>query len=305
MEEPISNMKRKLFALLVLLALFAAAAAAGAETLPPEVPGETAGEPGSGEPAAAEGDETLPLATPTDLCAHEHTRTVRYFDSPMYTPLNAEYHIVSGTALEEVLCLDCGESLSAEKVSYVEEIHPHLNRKGRCVFCGREEEAPEIPAEAQEVVLLLAGAEDQPDRFVCTLTEMDLADAGDILVLRPEGRDAALVLQAEPFRKEIRSTGGTLTAEINSEQGLAVNASVRLYDADGRETEPDKRNISLRIYGEESKKPLAVTYNPPAGEGKPTEQQASWVPGSGEKEGYWQAAWQGSGEYRYGAEGRK
>ena len=48
-----------------------------------------------------------------------------------------------------------------------------------------------------------------------------------------------------------------------------------------------------------------MTYNPPAGEGKPTEQQASWVPGSGEKEGYWQAAWQGSGEYRYGAEGRK
>ena len=37
-------------------------------------------------PAFSEG---VPLSTPTDLCAHEHTETVYYFDSPVYRALDA------------------------------------------------------------------------------------------------------------------------------------------------------------------------------------------------------------------------
>ena len=76
--------------------------------------------------SGAAGAEESP-ATPTDLgCAHEHTQIIiRFYDVPAYTAVDAETHRVSGPALVETDCQDCGEVLSVEEVANAEEIRPH------------------------------------------------------------------------------------------------------------------------------------------------------------------------------------
>ena len=104
--------------------------------------------------AAAAAEAPTP-ATPTDLaCLHEHTKTtVYFFDSPSYTPVNADSHRVYGPATVETVCLDCGEVLSSETVDSAEEIRSHSFKKGVCALCGyrlkkktQEESRPTPPA---------------------------------------------------------------------------------------------------------------------------------------------------------------
>ena len=66
----------------------------------------------------AAGAEGMVPATPTDLsCLHEHTRTTIYFfDSPVYTPIGAETHRVTGPAAVDTVCEDCGEAPGGKRV---------------------------------------------------------------------------------------------------------------------------------------------------------------------------------------------
>ena len=93
------------------------------------------------EAAGTEAEELLLPATPTDLdCAHENTvMTVYFFDSPAYEPVSPVSHRVSGPAVIETTCADCGAILSDETVNEAEEIRPHSMIRGVCPLCGYRE----------------------------------------------------------------------------------------------------------------------------------------------------------------------
>lgn len=248
--------------------------------------------------ACAEGAEE-DLATPTDLCAHEHTHTEYYFDSPVYRSLNADRHTVTGRATILEVCDDCGLILSSTLSTSAEQVYPHVFRRGKCVLCGREE-APKkaAPKKPTEEIRTLTADEETPNQYFCTLTGRDLEDAADTLVLRPEGCEAAIALQTEPLRQEIDRTGGTLTAEIENPNPGDVSASVRLYSAEGEESAPEPAEISLRIYAENPTPTLVVAYTDP--EGETSEEEASWIiPEEEEADPYWEVTWQGDGLYSY------
>ena len=249
---------------------------------------------GAAFPAFAEEYVLLDPATPTDLCAHEHIREVYYFDDlPFYVPVDDRYHTVSGRATVDTVCMDCNAVLSTRIEPNAQERHPHLFRNGRCVLCGMEGEAPlEDPVEETRPMLPL---EEDPEQFVLTLTGYDLEEQADILVLRPEGREAAIALRTEDLRKEMEGTGGTLTAEIGMLDARSFRASVRLYDEKGAESVPDPEQFSLRVYAEEEgETPLAVTYTDIEGESE--EEEAEWVD---DPEGYWVFPWLGDGVYSF------
>ncbi len=269
--------------------------------------------------AAAEGAKPVP-ASPTDLCAHNHTETVRYFEAPSYNALDDKVHSVSGRAVVEVVCLDCGALLSSTEED-AEEIRPHTFRKGRCVLCGREKNAgsedpdgraepenpaeaenpavPEIraeqPAPAEDRVIILPPETAGSGRYVFTISGQQLDGAAGNLVLRPRDCDAALVLQAESLLEEVDPAGG-IRAEIESSGSGSIRASVRLYDASGEESVPGTRKISLRIYSAGGGVPLTVSWTGP--EGGTGREEAGWVH-SGGGEGYWNVPWLGNGNYTY------
>ena len=248
---------------------------------------------------AEEPADTLPpLATSTDLCAHEHTHTDYYFDAPVYRPLNSANHTVSGRATVQEVCEDCGAVLSTYIERNAETTFPHVFRWGQCVLCGYEGKKKNTAAAAvpTEAVLLLPKDEEQPNQFFCTLTGKDLDESPDTLVLRPEGCEAAIALQTERLRQEIDRTGGTLTAEIESPGAGDVTASVRLYTAEGEESAPEAEDLSLRIYSAYNGEILVVSFTDPEGNGG--EEEAKWVTPE-DSEAYWQADWMGDGTYTY------
>ena len=227
------------------------------------------------------------LATPTDLCPHIHTKTVYYFDAPDYQPLGPEGHRVSGRATVAVICEQCGGALSVGVVDNAEEICAHVMRGGKCVLCGWENAAP---AAREEKALSLSRAEGGTELYSCTLTAAELEQAGDTLVLRAAGAEAALVLQAKTLAGQV-SRGGNLTAEIACTGNRAVNVAVRLYAADGTAGKPGDR-VSLRFYDTNNTAALTVTYTDPAG--GTTVFRADWSDA-----GYYAAPWYGDGTYQY------
>ena len=256
------------------------------EAVLPDVPEETPGE----ETLPAE--EEIPAETG---CAHEHTETVYYFDAPEYRPLNDETHLVTGQAVEEVTCLDCGATLSLTTVNDADEIRPHVFRNGMCVLCGREAVAEETaPAASESVIRLTAGEE--PNQYSCTLTGADLTDKGDTLVLRPEGREAAIAVQTERLRAEIERAGGRFTATIWKPGDQDVSTTLCLYDADGEEVIPVAQGFTLRIYTDNPGTPLTVSYTNL--HGATSFEEARWVKNNGD-EGYWIVTWLGDGIYEY------
>ena len=254
--------------------------------VPPEEPETTPGEeslPGEEEPAAEA------------VCTHEHTETVYYFDTPEYRPLNDESHLVAGQAVAEVTCLDCGALLSQDWVDDAEEIRPHVFRNGLCVLCGREAAADEAaPEQTESVIHLTAGEE--PEQYSCTLTGDDLADAGDTLVLRAEGREAAIAVQTQRLREEIDRAGGKFTARMWKPGERDVSTVLCLYDAYGEEVVPVAQGFTLRIYTENRGEPLTVSYTNLSG--ATSSEEARWVNNSGD-EGYWSVTWLGDGVYEY------
>jgi hypothetical protein len=129
-------MKRIIF-LLVALTLAVCLGVAVAEE-PAEAPAEEYAEVAAETPANVPAEEPADEVVSGDsACPHLHTKTVNYFDAPDYRPLDDTNHLVVGSALVVVECLDCGAELSRSSESNVEEVNPHLFRIGYCVFCGR------------------------------------------------------------------------------------------------------------------------------------------------------------------------
>ncbi len=296
MEESIRIMKRMMLLLIAgLLALYAAAAAA-----------EEADADWTEEPFAE-------AASAEEACAHTHTRRVCYFDAPEYFPLDDESHMVAGAAIVEIYCEDCGALVDIVQESNAQEIRSHVFRNGVCALCGFEASllegekaeagtAPETaayeqvyedaeawtPAPVPESVLSLPAGEN-PDQYTCTLTGMDLEEAGDTLVLLPDGRNTAVVVKTEDLRREIDGTG-TFIAQIGKPGERFISTSIRVYDAFGAETSPDGQDISLRIYAENNGFPITVAFTDAYGNTRLTE--ARWA-----EEGYWVVNWCGDGLY--------
>lgn len=300
MEESIRIMKRMMLLLMAgLLAVCAAAAMA-----------EEADADWTGEPIA---DAT----SAQEACAHEHTEPVYYFDAPEYLPLDGESHMVTGAAIVEVYCQDCGALVDVRQESNAQETRSHVFRNGVCALCGydaamftEEEKAQEAapaddaedtadvwayeetaewtPAPVPESVLSLPAGED-PDQYTCTLTGMDLEEAGETLVLLPDGRNTAVVVKTDDLRREIDGTG-TFIAQIGKPGDRFISTSIRVYDAYGTETSPDGQDISLRIYAENNGLPLTVAFTDAYGNTRLTE--ARWA-----EEGYWVVNWCGDGLY--------
>ena len=145
------------------------------------------------------------------------------------------------------------------------------------------------PAPAAESVFSLSAVEEDPDQFVCTLTGIDLENAAETLVLRPDGRDTAIVVKTDGLRREIDGTG-TFIAQIVKTGDPFMSTYIRMYDAFGAETTPDGQDISLRIYAGNNGVPLTVTFTDATG--FTTMEEACWDP-----EGYWVATWHGDGLY--------
>lgn len=275
-------MKRILFALLVALFLFSCGVCFAEGT----------------EENANESEVVLPvLATSTDLCAHIHTHTDYYFDAPVYRPLNADYHLVSGRATIQEICDDCGAVLSTNIEKNAETEFPHVFRRNTCVLCGYEGRQQGPAGEtSSELVLLLHADEEVPNQFFCTLTAQDLDASANTLVLWPEDCETAIALQTERLREEMDRTGGTLTAEIESPGSGDMTASVRLYTAEGQESAPDAEELSLRIYSTFNGEPLTVSYTD--AEGETSKEEASWVTPE-DMDAYWSVSWMGDGNYTY------
>ena len=300
MEESIRIMKRMMLLLMAgLLAVCAAAAMA-----------EEADADWTGEPIAD-------AASAEEACAHEHTEPVYYFDAPEYLPLDGESHMVTGAAIVEVYCQDCGALVDVRQESNAQETRSHVFRNGVCALCGydaamftEEENAQEAapaddaedtadvwsyeetaewtPVPVPESVLSLPAGED-PDQYTCTLTGMDLEEAGETLVLLPDGRNTAVVVKTDDLRREIDGTG-TFIAQIGKPGDRFISTSIRVYDAYGAETSPDGQDISLRIYAENNGLPLTVAFTDAYGNTRLTE--ARWA-----EEGYWVVNWCGDGLY--------
>ena len=300
MEESIRIMKRMMLLLMAgLLAVCAAAAMA-----------EEADADWTGEPIA---DAT----SAQEACAHEHTEPVYYFDAPEYLPLDGESHMVTGAAIVEVYCQDCGALVDVRQESNAQETRSHVFRNGVCALCGYDaamftekakaqvtapaddaedtadvwayEETEEwTPAPVPESVLSLPAGED-PDQYTCTLTGMDLEEAGETLVLLPDGLNTAVVVKTDDLRREIDGTG-TFIAQIGKPGDRFISTSIRVYDAYGAETSPDGQDISLRIYAENNGLPLTVAFTDAYGNTRLTE--ARWA-----EEGYWVVNWCGDGLY--------
>jgi hypothetical protein len=276
---------------------------------PPEAPAENPETPAQPE-TPAENPETpaQPAEQPAEqpaaeapACSHESTTVVYYFDFPDYRPLDAETHMVFGRAAAEVRCTICGAVLSEYTEDNAEEICAHVFQKGRCALCGKEQEiARSQPEETaapavRESVVYIPPMEDNPSQYFCALTSSDLEEAGDTLVLRPDGCDTALVVQAERLRAEIEKSGGGFIAEIERPGHRHVSATLRMYTADGTESEPEWQEISLRIYEVNNGNPLVVSYT--SLKGTTSSEEAGWV-GHG-TDGYWNVTWLGNGIYEY------
>ena len=300
MEESIRIMKRMMLLLMAgLLAVYGAAAMA-----------EEADADWTGEPIA---DAT----SAQEACAHEHTEPVYYFDAPEYLPLDGESHMVTGAAIVEVYCQDCGALVDVRQESNAQETRSHVFRNGVCALCGYDaamftekakaqvtapaddaedtadvwayEETEEwTPAPVPESVLSLPAGED-PDQYTCTLTGMDLEEAGETLVLLPDGRNTAVVVKTDDLRQEIDGTG-TFIAQIGKPGDRFISTSIRVDVAYGAETAPDMQDISLRIYAENNGLPLTVAFTDAYGNTRLTE--ARWA-----EEGYWVVNWCGDGLY--------
>ena len=239
-------------------------------------------------------EEPLPADVPAPACPHAHTETLYYFDYPVYTPVDSDNHAVSGEAVVNVVCQDCGAVLSAAEEENAVEIRPHTFHGGRCALCGFEGAPQQPEAPAQEEAMEPADPEEAPGESFVTLTGRDLEQAGDPLVLRTGDRGAALVMQTQPLREEMERTGGFMTAEIVRQDDRHISTFIRMYDAGGAETVPGGQVVSLRVYHGDSGSPVRVSYTGPDGTTIPGE--AGWVEGDG-GESYWSVPWFGNGIY--------
>ena len=159
-------------------------------------------------------------ATPTDLgCLHEHVvTTVYFFDSPAYESVSAVSHRVTGPAVVETVCRDCGEVLSDETVNNADEIRPHSFKKGVCALCGYQQAArsssvsQDAPGFAEEVegeqASLSVEMAEQEDGSLFAAMVMNTAPGKAQELESPKGVTLRFYQQPEPALRVIFSGKG-------------------------------------------------------------------------------------------------
>lgn len=227
--------------------------------------------------ACAEGPESP--STPTDLCPHEHTREVYYFDHPEYAPLNDFTHSITGSATKVLLCDDCGEILRSEQTDDGELVRPHSFKRGICVLCGRPEPQLAPPAEEEMTVETLDAEELLPPEV----------NAGIPIEIRTRDTAAALVFPTGDFRAEMEKNGEKLTVSLYEAEDR-VFTRVMLGDAP-----VPAKGIQLRIYGRKIESVYFAAEN-----SRTTQiQEAEWTEPAGDRDGYSSVPWLGNGYYKY------
>jgi hypothetical protein len=213
----------------------------------------------SGLLSGAAGAEEMSVATPTDLdCLHEQTKTTIYFfDSPAYTPIDAETHRVYGPAAVETVCLDCGEVLSTETVDNAEEVRSHIMRKDKCALCGYRGKAkaadkkPAADASGERTVVAAAdgGAE---GLLSLTMTNRDLYELEkeniSILLVRGSAGKAALAMNVASVLGETERTGADLQVKIAEREDGSFYAALYLVSSSGERVGPVTAGVTVRFY---------------------------------------------------------
>lgn len=249
------------------------------------------------EAEGTEGAEALQPATPTDLsCLHEHTViTIYFFDSPAYTAISSLSHQVSGPAVLETSCEDCGAILSDEMVDNAEEIRPHSFKKGVCALCGYQQESLSSPA-AQDAAgerSLMAQADGNGVLFL-TLTEQDL-DAlemamVDTLLIRGNLGKAAIALDVPHFREEMELEQASLSVEMAEQEDGSLYAGLTLNTAPGKtRTLESAQGVTLRFYQQQEPQLRVIFTGKDAGI---LDTEAAW-----QQAGYWMAPYISEGAY--------
>lgn len=249
--------------------------------------------------SGAAGAEEQVLATPTDLsCLHEQTKTTIYFfDSPIYIPMNAEYHRVSGPATVETVCLDCGEVLSSETVGAAEEVQPHYFRKGACALCGYKDknaEAPAQPTKAPQEWVITAEEDGSTDGlFSVTLTTADLYDLEKanvpVALVRGKSGEAMVALDVTETLRQTEATGAALQVRLAEREDGSFYAGVFLVSDTGT-VQPESEGITLRFY-RQTKADVRISLAP-SGEDRLVETECVW-----NEKGYWSVPYTDEGTY--------
>ena len=215
-------------------------------------------------------------ATPTDLCPHEHTEDLCYFDNPSYINLDSTHHRVYGAAYIDTRCLDCGQIIASVTRREAEQTRPHSFKNGVCVLCGaRQQESgdstisPEESPNPSEPLFQDAPGEhsmiplpEDPEstRLILILAPQDLTDleeSYETLLIRPESGTAAIALPIYPLREELITENATLRAEIEETEDNALFAALRLQDID---QDFSMETIEVRFY--EPQSPITILYQP-------------------------------------------
>lgn len=248
-------------------------------------------------------EEDLDPATPTDLdCTHEQKKTIIYFfDGPAYTPLGPDRHRVSGPATVEVVCVDCGEVLSSEDVSYAEEIRPHRMKKGVCALCGYKDKSDqsgivkETPsATPGERVIIATEDEETEGLMKLTLTNEDLnafsGEGVNVVLVRGKADNAVVALDVKEVLKETEPLDADLYLELAEREDGSLFAAVFLVDESGKRSQPQGDGVSLRFYCQR-KEDVRIMLAP-AGEDSLVENVSEW-----NEEGYWSVPYLQEGTY--------
>lgn len=213
----------------------------------------------SGLLSGAAGAEEPSAASPTDLdCTHEHTKTTIYFfDSPAYTPINAETHRVYGPAAVETVCLDCGEMLSSETVDNAEEIRTHIMRKDVCVLCGyrgkaraaEKKETADAPGE-RTVILQEDGSADGLLSLVLTNRDLyELEKEGiSVLLVRGTADGTAVALNVTGVLGQTERAGADLHLKIAEREDGSFYVSLYLVNGSGEQINPADAGVTVRFY---------------------------------------------------------
>lgn len=249
------------------------------------------------EAEATEEPGPLLPATPTDLdCLHEHTvTTVYFFDSPAYESVSAVSHRVSGPAVVETVCKDCGQIISDETVNEAVEIRPHSFKKGVCALCGYQQAAQSssVLQDAPGERTMMA----QPDGsglLFLTLTDQDLAALEkariETLLIRGETGKAVIAMDVPFFCSEVEGEQASLSVEMAEQEDGSLFAALFMNTAPGKTHGLETpEGVTLRFY-EQEEPALRVIF---AGEDQEVmETEVTW-----EEAGYWLVPYVEEGSY--------
>lgn len=257
-----------------------------------------AADPAATEEAAAAEEAGQPSpATPTDLgCLHAHiATTVYFFDSPAYESISAVSHRVSGPAVAETVCLDCGEILSDETMNEASEIRPHSIKKGVCALCGYQQAAQSssVSQDAPGERTMMA----QPDGsglLFLTLTEQDLSALEkarvSTLLIRGEAGKAVIAMDVPYFCSEVGGEQASLSVEMAEQEDGSLYAAMTMNTAPGRAQELESpKGVTLRFY-QLPEPALRVIFT---GKGQDVyEPEVTW-----NNAGFWSVPYQREGSY--------